>query len=137
MPIKLNYIFDFFIISSIWKYIIYIILFVLKFKCSVDLLIFVQYRKRFLITIKKSFHFAEDRTMDIWRKSRERQADRSHKISPFQAPILVCCRPVAINHNRSVFHATTFKSSSNYYFFKKVILCIEIAIFTIQPQYAK
>ena len=27
-----------------------------KFKCSVDLLIFVQYQKRFLIKSKKSFH---------------------------------------------------------------------------------
>ena len=44
-----------------------------KFKCSVDLLIFVPYRKRFLIKSKKSFHDPLRRSKtDIWRKSRER-----------------------------------------------------------------
>ena len=59
-----------------------------KFKCSVDLLIFVQYRKRFLIKTKKSFHDSLRRSKtDIWRKTRERQSAMSNKISPSQAPI--------------------------------------------------
>jgi len=53
------------------------------------MLIFVQYRKRFLIKRKKSFHDSLRRSKtDIWRKTRERQSAMSNKISPSQAPIL-------------------------------------------------
>ena len=52
------------------------------------MLIFVQYRKRFLIKRKKSFHDSLRRSKtDIWRKTRERQSAMSNKISPSQAPI--------------------------------------------------
>ena len=70
----------------------WISMFILFFLSSnvqfIIMLIFVQYRKRFLIKRKKSFHDSLRRSKtDIWRKTRERQSAMSNKISPSQAPI--------------------------------------------------
>ena len=42
--------------------------------------------------------------------------------SPLSCHILAFCLPVAMSHNRSVFHATAFESSGNFYVFKSANL---------------